>query len=331
MELVTDQGACDAAFRRWADAMVAGATQIADGWVVEGTGIGFTNYGHGKPGVVKDQIMLGSVAEQGNGVVKIVLPRAAGRDRGRLTVAARDRSGRTHLLRAGWLKKNPISREVRTKFARLTGLGATPLTINGVPSGREWFDVADVDADQSLVVADTVAFAQACARARAKAGGGTAVADRRTGRAFGLDEKGRVRTVTLAGGTKEVEELQGFVWERLHELLGRLLTKPGRNGHAVDGLVRRARLLIEIKTGTSAADIYGAVGQLALYPSLVDLPPGLDKVLLVPDRPAIRPQMAAALAAADVQVFHYSVGRSGRTPEIEFTPVFLAHCRTRRS
>jgi hypothetical protein len=329
IDLLSVQSESDIAYRRWVDALLAGSQATDRGWVIDGTGVVFSNYGHGEPGTITDQVMLGLDSSGGNGIVKIVQPKTAQQDKGKLTVVGRDQAGRIYILREGWLKKNPLSGAVRKEFAVLSGLARSPVSVAGKPSGRDWYVVAALDGDDVSIVDQTVAFVHACSLARSKTGGGTAkhVAASETYR-LGLDEKGRVTKVTTTGGTKQVVALQGFVWEELKRLVGDALSKPTRDGYAVDAMIMTAKLLIEIKTGVSARDVYEAVGQLALYPSLIALPSGLKPVLLVPDKPALRPQMAAALAKALVEVQFYSVGMAGKKPEVAFSPKFLDSCRT---
>jgi hypothetical protein len=328
-KLTTNQDEADAAFDRWVEALVGKSTDQGDrSWVVDGTGLIFSNYGHGKPGEIQDEVMLGVDRSAGSGVVKIVRPAVAGRDKRKLTAVGRGDDGRLLLLREGWLKKNPVSNKVRERFRELSELEPEPLLVGGTPSTREWYVVADTDADPEQVVAQTVAFSNACSLARRKAGGGEGNEDVDEKKLYrlGLDEMGRVKKVRGKGGTREVEDLQGYVFQALKRILGEDLQKPGLHGYAVDGMVKPANLLVEIKTGTSPHDAYEAVGQLALYPSLISLPAGLKPILLVPDDPALRPYLAAALAKASIEVHFYSVGRIGKAPHIVFTPAFLAKC-----
>lgn len=328
IHLLTEQEEADAGFRRWADAMLAASLPLGRGWRVEGTGVAFSNYGHGAPGIIDNEIMLGTDDGIRDGVVKIVRPDVAKADRGKLTVIGRSDSGRLVLLREGRLQANRLSDVVRSKFKALSGLKPTPVSVCGRASGRDWYIVADLDADGAEVATQTVSFVHACARARAKTGAkGAPSLHEDPSYRLGLDEKGRVKKVKVTGGTREVEELQGYVWEELKRQLDESLQKPARNGYAVDGMVVAANLLIEIKTGVSPRDVYEAVGQLALYPSLVALPAGLKPVLLVPEVPRLRPQLAAALDAVKVEVQFYSVGRVGAKPRITFPVTFLARCR----
>ena len=324
IELLTDQHQSDRLFDHWAATLVDGSSVIERGWAIEGSGVTFSNYGDGPPGRIRNSVMLGLDTSLGNGVVKIVRPAVAQADKGKLTAIGRDDRGHALVLRQGWLKPNPLSREIRRDFAALTGL--TPvLTTPGRRTPRDWYQVADLDMPAARIVDQTAAFATACARARSKAGG-AAPAPVRDEYRLGLDEKGRTRKVTITGGTREVVELQGYVHKALKRRIGKDMTKPTRNGFAADAMIETARLLIEIKTGVSAHDVYEAAGQLALYPSLLNLPAGLSPILLIPDDPPLRPQLAAALASEGIEVFFYSVGELGKKPEIGFSRKFLKRC-----
>lgn len=328
INILTDQAEADQVFRRWVNAMIAGSTRTDTGWVVDGTGVTFSNYGHGEPGKIEDQVMMGVDTRSTSGIVKIVHPITAEQDKHKLTIAGRNENGHLVLLREGWLKKNRISAAIREEFDKLSGLSPESVSVAGQRSKRNWYIVADLDQAQDQIIAQTVDFANACSRARSKAGGGE-VSDIKRGDDyhFGLDEKGRVKKFKVKGGAREVEELQGYVSEALKAIVGPSMTKPTRNGYAVDAMISTASMLIEIKTGTSPHDIYEAVGQLTLYPSLIALPAGLAPVLLIPDTPSLRPFLAAALAAASVEIHFYSVGRIGNAPVIEFTKAFVDRCQ----
>lgn len=328
IHLLTEQDEADRAFRQWADAIVAGSLPIKGGWRVEGTGVAFSNYGHGAPGTIENEVMLGTDQGVRDGVVKIVCPKVSQTDKGKLTVIGRSDAGRLVLLREGWLKANRISDVVRPKFKVLSGLKPKPVSVSGRLSDRDWYIVADLDANGADIVAQTVSFVHACARARAKTSvQGPPAQQEGPPYRLGLDEKGRIKKVKVTGSTREVEDLQGYVWTELKRQLGDAFQKPSRKGYAADGMVVMANLLIEIKTGVSPRDIYEAVGQLALYPSLIALPAGLDPILLVPEVPPLRPQLAAALDAVKVEVQFYSVGRVGAEPSITFPATFLTRCR----
>ena len=330
IKLLTDQAEATRGFRRWVDAMVGASTATDYGWVVQGSGVVFSNYGHGAPGEIADQVMLGVDPEFGSGIVKIVRPATAQRAKGKLTLIGRDGASRLKLLREGRLHKNAISKLVRDDFARLSGLAEVPVSAGGELSERHWYVVADLDAPRTEIVAQTVRFANACTRARSRAGGGAAPkAAAAPGHGYGMDERGGITTVTREGGTAEVVRLQGFVFEALKKAVGPILRKPSRDRFCVDGMIAPADLLIEIKTGVSPHTMYEAVGQLQLYPSLIGLPDGLERALLVPDDPAIKPAMGAALERAGVVVYTYSLSPGRRRPKVTFPEAFLSRCRRR--
>lgn len=325
IKLLTSQAESDRQYTRWASALLSASSEVAGGWVIDGTGISFSNYGNAPPGQIRDSVMLGVDRSLGTGVVKVVRPDVAQKDKGKLTAIAKDQNGRTLLLRQGWLQKNPLSRAIRNDFDALSGL-VPILRTPGRGTPRDWYVVADLSGTDDTVVGDTVAFANACALARSKAGGAAAETRPEDSYRLGLDEKGAIRKVTITGGDREVVALQGFVWEALQKRLGGRMTKPGRHGYEADAMIEAAGLLIEIKTGVSAHDVYEAVGQLSIYPHLLKLPGELRRVLLVPDNPRLRPQLAGALAAVDIEVHFYSVEASGKKPRIGFSSDFLSCC-----
>lgn len=248
--LLDDQAHSDSLFHRWIDALVDHGEATDAGWRLEGLGVAFTNYGHGDPGEITTQVMLGIAQDVRNGIVKIVQPETAKQDKGKLTAIGRSEDGGLFLLRQGWLKRNAILDEVRQRFSEFSGLAAVPVTAGGVLSKRNWYVVADLEDRPVKIVEATAAFARACALARSKTG--------RTGMPnevekpeyrYGLDEKGRISMVETKATCKEVEALHGYVWEALQREMGAELTKPTKGGYEVDGLIEGSKLLIEIKTG----------------------------------------------------------------------------------
>lgn len=327
IELLANQAASDAAFERWAAAMVDEGVPHGYGWLIEDQGLVFSNYSHGSPGTITDQVMLGDDPDFGAGIVKIVRPDPSRADRGKLTVVGRNAQGDLFLLREGWLRKNRLSREIRNDFAALSEIEPTPLFVAGRRSPRQWFIVAELGAGTDTIVKQTADFTLACAQARMRAGGGTAPLAEQHPYSLGLDEKGRIIRVRRRGGSAEIVALQGYVWKALKRRVGKKLIKPKRDGYCADGVIREARLLIEIKTGISPHDLYEAVGQLRLYPSLLNLETGLKPILLIPDMPVLQHKLIAALSRAQIAYYTYSVGRLGKKPIIRFTDAFLKRCQ----
>ena len=253
-------------------------------------------------------------------------PDVSQRDKGKRTVVGRDEFGRTLLLREGKLQKNNLSRAITDDFERLTELSPVPVLSDGRVSDRFYFLVADLSSGSSTIVAQTADFTLACAKARSLAGGSIVLLQDPKEYSYALDEKGHVRIVTREASTVEVCALHAYVSEELKAKIGKEYERPTSGGYTVDATIRSANLLIEIKTGVFAHDIYEAVGQLVLYPSLINLPDSLNKILVVPEEPALRPELAAALSAANIEVYTYSVGIEGQKPEIAFSKAFLDRC-----
>ena len=333
MQIVSDQSECDDAFRLWADTLIKNTQYTKGVWIIEGKGVLFTNYGHGAPGEITREVMLGFDPDTGSSTVKIVLPNASKRDKGPATVLAVDDVGREYLLREGRLVANNVSKFIRDDFAELSGLTEVDLMVAGQRSTGHWYVVAELSAKPDEIVAQAANFSNACARARTLASGGKPGADaekedeRRP--SYGMDEKGRITTRTRPGGSVEVRELQGYVYQALKKIVGADLRKPERNGYCVDGLIEPANLLIEIKTGTSPHCIYEAVGQLQLYPRLIGIRDEPEPALLIPDQQPLKPAMVAALAAAKISIFTYGIDVSGKKLHITFPDALIERCRRR--
>lgn len=322
-----NQSETNRAFRRWVEALTSHSDLNDHHWTVRGRGAMFSNYGHGIRGAITTEVMLGHDPVWGDGVVKVVQPKAGRRDRGPATIMGRGDDGRLKLLREGRLQKNNLSRFVKDDFARLSGLTQEEVSVEGEPSKRQWFLVADLDGTAQEIVDQTIAFANGCARARRRAGGGLQRDEEDEDvQEYGYDEKGGVRLVTREGGTSEVRALQGYVYAALKRIVGKDLRKPKRYGYCVDGMIRPANVLIEIKTSTSSHSIYEAVGQLQLYPDLIGISSEPTKVLLVPDEPPVRAAMLAAVEAAGIEFHTYSIDDRGKKPRIAFTPDLIELC-----
>lgn len=138
-----------------------------------------------------------------------------------------------------------------------------------------------------------------------RAGGGRPVeyqeganASRQT---YGIDEKGRITKRTTRGGTKEVRELEDFVYKALKKIVGEELRKPKGNGYRISE----------------------AVGQLLLYPSLIGIEGLAEQALLILDQRALEPVMAAALDSAGISVLTHDIEDSRKVPRITFPDALI--------
>ncbi|WP_156467594.1 hypothetical protein [Methylobacterium sp. Leaf102] len=310
--------------------MTANAKQVDDGWHIEGSGVYFTNYGHGQPGEITNQIMLGYDPDTGSSAVKIVTPKGPRADKGPTTVLAVDDDGRSHLLREGRLQPNKISGFIKDHFEELTGLRPSPLTVDGADSERRYYVVASLSSDPKTILTQTAAFANACMQARSLADGRTSPGPDPIGNrkrpTYGADEKGSIVTYEVTGGLKEVVKLQGYVYEEIKKIIGVDLTKPAEGGYCVDGMIGPANLLIEIKTGTSAQCIYEAVGQLLLYPRLTSIKTCPAQALLIPESPTLNPKLSAAVTNLGILIFTYGVKQGKNKPNIVLSRAFVERC-----
>ncbi len=134
-----------------------------------------------------------------------------------------------------------------------------------------------------------------------------------------------------AQAEKLVEQRQAKILKRLVARLhaaGVPSVKVCWKGYACDLLlqVEPKKILIEIKTGTLANDIYTGVGQLTLYPRRLGLKEPLRRVLLLP-HPS-RADLVEDVRAGGIEVgfFQLKGAWNEEDPEIEFLPEFRAIC-----
>jgi hypothetical protein len=233
-------------------------------------------------------IRLGIHAAGEPWAVEINAPSGA-TDANGLTTIAKDPSGRLILLRQGRLRANPDSSGdiLEAAFKEFSGL--VPVATDGAHAHtvRDWYVVADLTASPEEVLRRTGHFVHACARARLGTRGilaGDGAPGREPIISEASGERGGVfvKRAVAPQPEKEIRRLQGEVWLALQSHLEKsniaLLKLRHEGGYEVDGLIvtPTRRILIEIKTGGSASDIYEGVGQLLIYSrmfGLVDCPP----------------------------------------------------------
>jgi hypothetical protein len=326
IEIVTNQLEINSAYFSWVKQLVEASSFRGRFWWINNTSISFNNYGHGETGQIKNQVVFGLRSDPSNNIVKISLTNWARGEDGPHTIIGRDAKGSLIILRAGRLNSNNISDAITDEFEKRTQLVPVELTLNGRHSKKKWFKVADLSGTADEIIVQTVAFVTSCATARYNNFGS---AESRLVETFslGLSEKGKTYIANYVVGSREVQALHGFVWEALKNNLGDRLEKIGANGFELDGIVRNANLLIEIKTGITPYDLYTAVGQLALYPHLIGLPTDMIPILLVPDLAEVSETMKHALKQSGVELFTYSVDFKGTKPKITFSASFLQRCR----
>ncbi|MGR9272894.1 hypothetical protein ACU8OQ_37080 (plasmid) [Rhizobium leguminosarum] len=254
-------------------------------------------------------------------IVEINPPRIPDREDG-LSMIAIDSLNRRWLLRQGILHQNQLSKRVeRDRFSELTGLKSVHLE----GATRPWYPVELLDSSAPSSLA-TLEFVARCALARGD--------DRFSFPANEVELLGApeiAHSYTLPASTtpeREVRRRQGEVWEALERLVrqnGGELKKPRHaKGYEVDGLLRiRAKsILIEIKTTTSAADIYTGVGQLLLYRKIIPHLADTEMVLLLPA--SVAKHFVEAVSAYGIRILMYRLDPD-KPSQLEWPASTLEH------
>ncbi|GLS36907.1 hypothetical protein GCM10010869_24980 [Mesorhizobium tianshanense] len=109
---------------------------------------------------------------------------------------------------------------------------------------------------------------------------------------------------------------------------GAIVEKPrhAAAGYEIDAEIMNGsrKILVEIKTTTSAADVYSGLGQLMLYCKLLPRLAQHIPILLLPERP--RDPLADAIAECGVTICTFDMQHVGQTPDVTFSPDFLRRC-----
>ncbi|MDR7124375.1 hypothetical protein [Pseudotabrizicola sp. 4114] len=218
-------------------------------------------------------------------------------DPNKLSSIALDENDRPFLLRQGRLVPRVAGNEhiLEAEFRALTGL--TPEAVkNGDTPGksREWYIVTPLDVSADEIRIATGRFVDICAKARERgATGNGALPDTTPIAGMGNDETGGTYTVGArdAQDAKQIRKQQGEVWFRLAVMLreaGIAMDKPRHaRGYEVDAVIAGPTdsILLEIKSGATAADVYAGMGQLQLYPKLLPQLSRHQLILLLPSLP----------------------------------------------
>lgn len=266
-----------------------------------------------------------------NWTVELNEPSQDGKEN-RLSGVARDQAGRRYLLRQGRLHANAQSNDIdEFQFVRRTGLKPDDVTIDGKPAKRRWFIVTALDISATDICQNTAAFVDRCSLARDPDAAEAAKRDdERLTKLFAEPEQGGQISGQPTINLNQRHRIQGEVWQALHALLvadGRCLKKPKHTrGYAVDGEIetQAGKLLLEIKSGTTAADAYTGVGQLILYPKLLPQLSDHRRILLLPGSPPAA--LVAAIGECGVELHRYDLQEDGVEVHVTFSLEFLHLC-----
>lgn len=326
----SDLAVCDEAFGVWIAALEAGSPPAGGRrrWMAAERVMLRVRVSKKRSGAV--DVLLGVRASGAPWSVEVNAPRLVADSDG-LSSVATDPSGRRYVIRQGYLRNNPDSDGDVSgdRFARLSGL--TPVVIVDAPQddGRDWYIVADLGAGDETIREQTGRFVDACDRARRltrEPQDGPEAA-----RLFAGPEQGGSYLVAPipAQPARAIRRLQGEVWLALEARLaasGIELRKPRhRAGYEADGFVTTSagEVLIEIKTGCRAADVYEGLGQLLLYSAMLRLKLS-RRILLLPGRPS--EDLEAALRTCGVEVHPFGLDLTQEPVLVRFEPGFLAAC-----
>jgi hypothetical protein len=321
------------AFRRWQSALLKPADYIGPiGWLPEEQ-IAVAAYGDAPPGKLKNKAALGVDPDGTDWAVQINIPAAPATENG-LSAVARDTEGNLYLLRQGRLQSNNQSDLVSEEdFRQLSGLSPVAAYFGDTPARRAWYVVTQITDDEAEMRGNTAGFVKICADIRAPgamdgARGKADVAD--FGERFGKDEQDGTSTYWAKGGSRLMRRRHAQVWQALNAVLrksGRKLWKPApARGYETDGEIigQSGNVLIEIKTGRSAVEVYAGVGQLLLYSKMLSRLDGHRKVLLLPGKPT--PILAQALSEIGVELHLYEVADPEDWGKAVFSKPFLELC-----
>lgn len=326
LKISENEAHVEATFDEWHDVIRQGADEIGSAWQIAGTEVRFRRIARYKKKRHLD-FWIGSSAEA---AVQLNQPGTAGSENPGTTLAV-DARNRRYIVRQGMLTGNPPSDRIdEPEFRRRTGLTPSPVTVGGRPARKAWHVVARLDGASSAAIRDSTAeFVRRCWNARTF--GRQAAEDQvRLSDLFGKPERGDWYDVDPALRPTRVLRVQGYVLECLERLLKASDIEIGKPRHAanyeVDATIETPMgpMLIEIKTGVSAADVYCGVGQLNLYPVVLPDLARHARVLLLPGRPTRH--LADALETCGVELHHYNLKRGRRRAAATFTAEFLRRC-----
>jgi hypothetical protein len=324
--------------RRWQAALQSPAEKVGGSrwWLTDG-GIGIQLVGGERIAHGVEGVDLVTNDRWHPVTVQINMPGKPGTVDGNTQVGT-DVEGRLWLLRQGRLQDNNTGADFidSPEFSRLTGL---PYAFETPPDGsskaRWWFKVCRLDVDPAITRAQTIRFVWDCQQARELAGTPQAMNSPLgdVGRAHGL--QGKLEPT----GPYVIPPQTGKVVDPLHSKVINTLIAcldkhniPNRKVWHIDGYVvdlaigeGPSAILVEVKTGAIAHYVHTGVGQLMLYPRLMDELEGHKPVLLMPSAPT--PALKDAVAACGVEWHSYEwTGKIAGEGEVRFAQEFRALC-----
>ncbi|OHD06270.1 DUF7662 domain-containing protein [Sphingopyxis sp. RIFCSPHIGHO2_12_FULL_65_19] len=333
LHIVTRKGDVRSAFRKWQAAILEAAQYDRKiGWLPDEQ-IAVASYGDAPDGELHEKATLGVDPFGRDWSVQINIPSDPKTENGSSAVA-RDELGRLYMIRQGTLHENNQSARVdEIDFRDLSGMTPADVRLKGEAAHRLWFIVTPITDYADEMRRNTARFVKICAalrvpegvdRAQAKADAAE-IMDR-----FGRDEEGGSSTFWSQGGSRTMRKRHGEVWQALKEILktaDKDLRKPiPARGYDTDGEIdgEDGGILVEIKTGFSAVDVYAGTGQLLLYSKMLARLDGHRKILLLPRKP--QAVLCEALEQVGIELHFFDVADDNDWSSATFSRSFLDRC-----
>jgi hypothetical protein len=322
LQLLTDQSQIREAFSVWRNAMEQHGRRRGSIWWLPAGRVYFR--------IKENDFKLGLDPTSDNWTVELNEPGQGTENP--LAGLARNSIGRRYLLRQGILHKNAQSSRIESsEFEDRTGLKPAAVTINSKPTTRSWFIVTALDIPEAEICQNTAAFVDRCGLARNPDAADRAKQDNeRLAQLFGKPEQGGRIVGHPTINPNERRRIQGEVWQKLQALLvadGRCLDKPKHaRGYEVDGEIKtpNGRLLLEIKSDNTAADVYTGIGQLIVYPKLLPELSNHRRILLLPASPSAA--LTEAIRECGIELHSYDLELDDEEVHVRFSAPFLELC-----
>lgn len=332
MRAIEKKSEVNAALAKWRRAFIERAEvigSIAGGDVLwcQSIGIwGLFGKTNGKEGIERNWNAFGQkpFSFKSNMIVEINQP-PRGIDRNIQAVFAHDKLGKCWLLHQGRMSVRPKN-VTEADFIAATGL--RPVGVHFSDGSKGWYHkVAPIDAPAPVLLEHMAAFVAQCAKARLAKKSPPEVVIAALAKAQEW-ERGLSPEVTGsfeigARGATQGRRRHGEIWRALAAELERRKIPHSNDRVAQYGpdlftYGGSARVLFEIKSSASAADIFSGVGQLHIYERL--LGEHYRKVLVVPT--GMGKALKGPIAALKIDVVEYH--RTGR--KIAFDKTSLSKC-----
>ncbi|WP_131618230.1 hypothetical protein [Roseivivax marinus] len=335
LTIVSDTNSVKRAFDTWRSALLEEGIRDGGLWRLPEQRIVFRNQPNAQSHTLGARTALGTDPTGAYWDVQINEAEKPG-DPNVLSAIAHDEKGRSFLLRQGRLT-SPVAGSkpiLEDEFRARTGLA--PETVeNGDTPGkrREWYVVTPLDVSADEIRFATGRFVDICAKARERETAGNGMLPDTTPIfGFGNDETGGTYTVGAqkAQDAKKIRKQQGEVWQRLAIILreaGIAIDKPKHaSGYEVDAVIAGPGdpILLEIKSGATAADVYTGMGQLQLYPKLLPQLGRHQLILLLPSLPT--QALVKAVQRCGVRICTYEFFDASGNPTVTFGDPFKEIC-----